>query len=90
MNVQLHRLKYDNFNSSQIIKDYDKSLNIKYSINKSKLVSIPLLDTLRNQPNQILIRNFFDSDMILNYQAIIDTAGLFKNIDNKEIAISVR
>ena len=89
MNVQLPSLKANNFNASQIIKDYDESLNIKYSINKSTLVSINSLDILKNQSNQDLLRNFFDSNLILNYQAIIDTYGLFKNIDNKEIAINI-
>ncbi len=89
MNVLLPELKDDNFNSEKIIKDYDESTNVKYAIQKSNIINISKLNSTYLQSDDMVLRNFFDKVNILDYQAIIDTVGLFKNIDNKIIASKI-
>jgi len=82
LNVHLPPIKNNSF--GDVEKDWDEPFNIKYSIANSKILEIEELDY--NDSDENIIRNFFQSDIILDYQALIDVIGLFKNIDNKVVA----
>jgi hypothetical protein len=88
INTLLPLLSSDNFDSGHIIRDWDESTNIKHAMDTSTIITNIKLANYKKQSDDQVLDNFFDHS-ILNYQAIIDTAGLFKNIDNKIVAIKI-
>jgi hypothetical protein len=80
LNIDLPNLYSDNFSSTEIVEDYDEEINIKYAIEKSKII-------LFNGNELTIINNLLD--ICNNYNALIDVIGLFKDTSNENIAMQI-
>ena len=73
------KIKFDIINY-----DEDENINVKYAILESKIIKINNLK--HTQDKNLLFDLILKNDILNNYDALIDTIGLFKNIKNEEIA----
>ena len=64
--------------------DEDEDTNVKYAIIQSNIIKIQDLTHTGNK--DLLFGLIFANGILNNYDALIDTIGLFKNIKNQEIA----
>jgi hypothetical protein len=83
MNIILPELQYNNILFNNLNKDPDEYLNVKYAIIHSQ-INISNQNIINENINDIL--NMFN---ISSYDALIDTIGLFKDIDNNIIANTI-
>ncbi len=85
MNVNLPKLNsLTVFNNINV--DYDEKVNINYAIENATIITNNEVN--RSLATIKLYENFFKIN-ILNYNAIIDIVGLFKNIPNIDFAIEL-
>jgi hypothetical protein len=82
MNIDLPEIfsNKNTFNNDEKVIDNDEKINIEHAISESIIIDY------KNKDNKL---DFFDDICIDDYDAIIDTIGLFKNYDNKVIAIKI-
>ena len=83
VNVILPSVKSD-IKFDVINPDEDEDTNVKYAILESNIIKIQ--DLTHTENKDLLFRLIFANGILNNYDALIDTIGLFKNIKNQEIA----
>jgi hypothetical protein len=70
----------ETFNDCEKVHDYDEKVNIEHAISESNIINY------QYKENRL---DFFDDICIDNFDALIDTIGLFKNFKNEEIAFKI-
>ncbi len=83
LNINLPRLN-SSINFNEIYQDHDEKLNINHAVLKSNVITNSKISRLCD--NDAITKVFFDNSDLINYNAIIDIVGLFKNISNNVIA----
>ena len=79
----------DQFTKNDIVRDNDERKNVVYAINKSNtIVFVNDVQKPKYQYNKQIteLNEFFNETKLKSYDALIDEAGLFKNIKNIKIA----
>ena len=77
----------DKFKKDKITGDLDENFNVYYSLLVNNVLIVTKDEEKElNKDSKLFINNFSD---ITNYDAIIDTAGLFRYESNEHIAISL-
>ena len=70
-----------------ITADIDESANIRYAIENSNLVEFE--NIIYNDNTSELIKLFITESNLKKYGALIDACGIFKNVDNYDVAIKI-
>jgi len=90
LNIELptEQNNIDQFTKNDIVGDNDERKNVTYAIKKSNIIVFTNAQKPKYQYNKQIteLNEFFIETVLESYDALIDEAGLFKNIKNIKIA----
>jgi len=88
IDLPIQQENVDQFTQNDIVRDNDERKNVIYAIKKSNIIVFTNAHKPKYQYNKQIteLNEFFNETTLKSYDALIDEAGLFKNIKNIKIA----